>query len=61
MSWGDTGLKQKEKRQPVFVVCLGTLQVKGKRRALGEASVAQCVRVDLNMSVLGGGMHYLKN
>lgn len=52
MNWGDSRMKQKEKRQQVFIVHLGSLQVKGKRRALGEASIAKCVRVVLNMSVL---------
>lgn len=35
-------MKQKEKRQQVFIVHLGSLQVKRKRRALGEASIAKC-------------------
>lgn len=50
MNWGHTGMKQK--RQQVFIVRLGSLQVKGKRRTFGEASTAKCVRVVLNMSVL---------
>lgn len=44
MNWGHAEMKQKEKkRHQVFIVHLGSLQVKGKRRAFREASIVKCV------------------
>lgn len=37
------GDKIERKRQQVFIVHLGTLQEKEKRRAFGEAGIAKCV------------------